>query len=231
MGFLLMALLVAGIVTPATDAAAQGMFLDKGTSGFGFGAGYQTNEDVSGYSLTAGGSAKGTLDLGMSIGRLSFDQHQYMDDLKATAISPFLRVHAIKQSESIPFSFSFGASYEWDSYSSDMLEKTEVEMKGSAYSFGGSLYSTIPMSFSVELVPTVGITYTEAKVEFEDSFGESISADGDVTTYSFGLNLSLRLPENRKFILGPGAAVNDENTTFTFSIGFVFPTNPSGLGI
>lgn len=226
-----MLLLVAGLVPSTTDVAAQGMFLDKGTSGFGFSGSYQTNEDVSGYALSAGGSAKGTIDLGMSIGRLSYDEHLLMDDLKATAISPFFRVHAIKQSESVPFSFSVGVSYAWYSYSSDILEKTEVEMKGSAYSFGGSFYSTIPMSSSLEMIPTVGIAYSEAKLELENDFGETVSADGDATTYSFGLNLSFRLPENRKFIIGPGASVNDENTTFTFGIGFVFPTSPSGFGI
>jgi len=75
-------------IIPVAPALSQGSFLEKGQDAFAISGSYTTNKDLSGYSGGAGFSHMGVLELGISVGKFSFDRQSPRADLRATNISP-----------------------------------------------------------------------------------------------------------------------------------------------
>lgn len=225
-----MLLLVSALLISSQSAGAQGTYLERGTSGLGLSAGYQTNEFANGYMFSIGGSANAMFDLGLNIGRLSWDDNA-VGDLKSTSIEPFLTVHAIKQSETVPLSLALSGGYRWDSYSSDALSDLNVDMNGTAWSLGGSIYRSFPVSPNVNLIPNAGVSYSDAEITMKDDTGESVSASGGVTTFSFAMGFSYTLAGSQQFIVNPQISKDEDTTTFSVDVGFILPAAGLGLGM
>jgi hypothetical protein len=214
----------------ACSVYAQGEYLEKGQSGFGISGGFASNEDASSFGATAGYSVKGMFDFGLSFARVSFedelaDAEGNPSELSATAISPHVTFHAIKQEpDKFPLSIALGVSYEHDSYSSDALDDFDLTLSANSWLFGGSVYSNIKMTPNFQLQPRGGVTYISTKSKLEDDAGNSISDTESTTLFGFGLSLIFKTSENNRFIVSPGVGISDDNTTFSVGAGFVFLT-------
>jgi len=209
---------------------AQGKFLAKGQNGFGLSVSFASNEDASSIGASAGYSIKGMFDFGLGFARASFDQEledadENPAELSATAISPYVTFHAIKQEpDKFPLSIALGAAYEHDSYSSDALDDFDLTMSANSWLFGGSVYSNIDITPHFQLQPRGGVTYISTKSKLEDDAGNSISDTETTTVFGLGLSLVFKTSERNKFAVSPGLSVTDDNTTFSIGAGFVFST-------
>lgn len=102
------------VLSFACSIHAQGEFLAKGQNGFGLSASFGSNEDASSIGVSAGYSIKGMFDFGLGFARVAFDQKledadENPADLSATAISPYITFHAIKQEpDKFPLSIALG---------------------------------------------------------------------------------------------------------------------------
>jgi hypothetical protein len=225
--------LVVSTIFLSSFAFSQGEYLSRGTNGFVMNAGFSSNDDATSVGASAGYSMKGIFDFGFSFSNVSFDQKFYdseeePQDVSATAISPYITVHAIKQdSQNFPLSVALSAAYEIDSYSSNALDDLGLDLSANAWIFGGSLYSDFKMTPSFILQPYGGISYITIKSKFEDDAGNSIEDDESTTAFRFGASFIFKRSEKTTFVLTPGVSVTKDNTTIGLTASLVLPTGGS----
>lgn len=223
LGYMIVALFCAYILP--IDLYSQGKYLERGMGGFGVSTGFSSNDDATAFKFSGGYSIDGIFDIGLTVGRVSFDDFGTITDLKATGIVPQVSMHLLKRTPEMPISIVIGGGYEKDLFSSDALDEFDLDMTGWAVSGGGAVFATINASPTMILMPTVGFSYTHAEVKIEDNVGNSIVDDDNSTSFSFGLSFVFNLQSNNVIYLDPNVSVGDNNTTIGFSIGFVSPGN------
>lgn len=203
----------------------QGAYLDKGQSGFGIGAAFPTNKDISGFGGSASYCFSGIVDLGLFVGRFSLEEQLAGYDVNAIAISPFINIYVIKQDEDIPISIAIGGTYESDSYSSEALDILNWELSGSYFSFGGSIFGNLPISTTGKIQPSIGVSYVTGESKVEDNSGNSVTSDNNITNFDIALSLFFKTSSSTFFRLTPVVAINKNNTTFALGVGAIFSTN------
>ena len=203
----------------------QGAYLERGQSGFGIGAGFSTNEDVTGIGGRVGYSVNGIFDFGIIVESFSFDQKLLGADLSATVISPSITFYAIKQNDEIPLSFAIGAGYDWQTYSNDVLDDFNIDMTGGFFSVGGSLFGYFNASESFRIQPSIGFTYVTGEVKLEDSNGNEETEKDDTTVFSLGLGLAFNTSPNNIFVISPRVGISEGTTSFAVGLSFIFGTN------
>ena len=228
------AVLLLVVFSLSLQAEAQSKFLSKGESGVGMGIEYRTSNTASGVVLDMSYSEKGLFDFGLSVERAKI-KNDIVElilgpDLSATSISPHLTVHLIKQTQGeeydIPMSLMIGASYGKFYWSGDLFDKLNLEMDGSELSIGGSIYGNISLSPRSSLIPTVSLSYSSIEIEVRDKvFKDAVSGDDNITSFDVSIPIGIELQSKDIFYISPGVSINDDQTLFSFSLGFVFRTS------
>lgn len=208
--------------TFASLAFSQGAYLERGQSGFGVGAAFSSNKDVSGFGGAVGYSASGIFDFGLFVGRLLFEQELAGDELSATSISPFVVVHPVKQDSTTPISVSLSASYDASSYSSDALTKLNLSFNASGWSAGVSVYGNIILSPTTKLQPAAGVSYVSSKSELRDNSGNTLTEDSNATIFGIALSFFFKTGPSTIFRITPTLSFHKDVTTFAVGAGFVF---------
>lgn len=203
----------------------QGAFLEKGQSGFGIGAGFVTNKDVTGFGGIIGYSVSGILDFGVSLNRFNFDQKLLGSDLSATVISPIVTFYALKQNEDIPFSFSIDASYDWQNYSNDVLDNNNIDMTGGFFSAGSSLFSNFRASSSMRIQPSISFSYVTGEVILEDNNGNEKTEKDNTTVFDFSLALAFDTSPNNIIVVKPRVSINEGTTSCGIVFVYIFSTD------
>ncbi len=203
----------------------QGVFLDKGVSGFGIGAGFGTNEDVTSFGGSVGYSFNGIFDIGLDINRFSFDQKLLGDDLSAITISPSVAFHALKQNENIPVSISLGAGYDYQKYSNDALDALNIDMTGGFFSIGASIFGYFKVAPSMKIQPALGVTYVTGEMKLEDDAGNSETSDDNTTVFGLGISLVFVISHKNVLAITPRINFTEDNTSFVLNFSFILPTN------
>jgi len=206
------------------SAKAQSLFLEKGQNGFEISGGFSTNDDISGFSGGVGYSFSGVLDIGIYVGRFTFDQQFLEEDLNATTISPLASYFIVKQDERIPVSFALNGSYQRGIYSNKALRDNNIDMIAHSFSIGASLYSMFVASEAMKIQPSIGFNYITGKLKFEDST-ESDTESFNTTVFSLGLSLIFQTSPTNTFVVTPALGFGDDVTTFSISLSFIFPQN------
>lgn len=202
----------------------QGAYLDRGQSGFGIGAGFSTNEDVTGIGGSVGYSVSGIFDFGISVDRFSFDQKLFGEDLSATVISPSVTFYALKQNEDLPISFAIGAGYDWQTYANDVLDDNNVDMTGGFFSVGGSLFGYFQASNSFRIQPSVGFSYVTGELKVEDNNGNEETEKDDTTVFGLGLGLAFNTSPSNVFVISPRVSISEGTTSFGVGLTFILGT-------
>ncbi len=171
----------------STSNYGQGAYLERGQSGFGIGANFLTNEDVTSIGGSVGYSVSGIFDFGIGVDRLSFDQKLLGENLSATVISPSVTFYALKQNDNLPISFALGAGYDWQIYYNDALKNNNVDMTGGFYSVGGVLFGYFQASNSFRIQPSVGFSYFTGELKVEDDNGNEETEKDNTTVFSLAL--------------------------------------------
>lgn len=198
------------------------MFLEKGVSGFEITGGYMKNDDASGIDVHMGYSLKGLLDIGASYSRITIDD-DIIDDLSAIVISPSVTMHVLKQTNFVPVSIMLDAAYNKTMYYSDWLDDYNIDMKGTGYTYGVSVYNRISVTQSLDIVSSMGVGYNYADIETESTYGYSESKDDTDTLYTVSISLIADTLNHDKLIITPSFTADEDNTTFHLSVGYVAP--------
>jgi len=203
----------------------QGAYLERDQNGFGIGAGFSTNDDVTGIGGSVGYSVNGIFDFGIGVESFSFDQKLLGADLSATVISVSITFYAIKQNDESPISFAIGAGYDWQTYSNDVLDGFNIDMSGGFFSVGGSLFGYFNGSESFRIQPSVGFTYVTGEVKLEDSNGNEETEKDDTTVFSLGIGIAFNTAPNNIFVISPRVGISEGTTTFGIGLSFIFSMN------
>jgi len=157
----------------------------------------------------------------LGVGRSS-PKDKDLEDLKATGISPYLEIHALKQTDIIPISLTIGGSFSKISYSADFLDDYGCEMKGTGFSFGGLIYGSMMLSPNANLIPMVAIVYSYWETKIEDSYGASISDDSESLTFKAGFSVDFITPTSNIFFISPNISIDDDDyTSLSITIGLI----------
>lgn len=151
---------VLAVLLFAAPASAQvSLWLQKGVSGFGFGAGVFRGKKFTTLTLGGGYSYQGWIDFDLDFGYRIFDEDTVGGalDIKEYALSPAVQVHPLKQSKTIPISLSISASALYSTFASDNFVDEEG---GGTYgaSLGVNVYRFFRLGESVGVIPAAGIS-------------------------------------------------------------------------
>ncbi len=201
----------------------QGAYLERGLSGFGATAGFSSNENVSGFSLSAGYSFSGVFDIGMTVARLSLDREIIGSDGSSVSISPGIAYYPLKQDAAgTPVSIAVSARYIRESYSSDELDRLNISLTADFFSFGGSVFRDFYFSPAAYFQPYAGIGYLTGSSKVEDAAGNSVSTDYTTTLFGFGTSIIFNSPARNRLGVLTGLVIDKDRTTFSMSVVYVF---------
>ncbi len=213
--------LIAGVLT--SQLFGQSAYLDKGDSGLGFNGAYTSTDNTTGYSLAAGYSFSGILDLGFSLNRTGFDQQLFGADLNATTISPAVSYFLLKQDEfeSMPLSLSLDASYQRQFYTNDVLDENDITMSGNFFTLGSSLYRDFRLSDQIKIQPALGYTYITGSTKLEDGQGNTSSEDDNTSVFSVGASVIFNSSPTGVFAVMPVVGFQEETTSVGISLSYI----------
>ena len=83
---------------------SQGKFLEKNENGIGVGAGFATGSNATNFGGLLSYTHKGMLEVGAGLNRFDFDDGGAGLEMSSLQISPFVNVHALKQTKEMPIS-------------------------------------------------------------------------------------------------------------------------------
>jgi len=211
------------LLTAAAGAAhAQGLYLPNQTSGIGVVAGLDYNQDALGVALGAGYSYKAFIDGGIVVHRYAYTTDG--PNLSAIGAQPYVNVHLLRQTDTIPVSLAAMGSFQQYFYSIDVDNR---DVSGYSFFLGGAGYRRFGLSETVSVSPqaTLGYEFTHTTgavglikrgrndggllFQAATNFGYQPAGSGTVwginpfmtvepSYVTFGLNIGATFPVGRK---------------------------------
>ena len=192
-------------------ASAQGLFLQKGTSGYGADLGVSTDGGFIGVGATAGFSYEGWADAFLSVNGTRLDPDNWDGDVVAAyGIAPGIGLHPIKQGGSIPLSIALGADVGWYTFSGvDGASAWTVETWGTLYRF-------FKLGSNYGVIPGAQFTYAHTETQVYD-----LSAGSDDFSVALGGHCAYLLDSGYILTLTPGITLGSEAPVFSLTIGAI----------
>ncbi len=218
-GCVLAALLVLAL---PCSLAAQGMYLNRGQSGFGASVNYQGNSEVTGYGVSAGYSFSGLWDLGLTASRSVVNSGLAGGGVNGVAVGPSVALHA---REGTALSIELQGSYQHGFYSSEAVAGSRVGLKKDYAVLGTSVYGRIPLAGAISIVPSASAAYSTASTNLSDGF-ENRLLSSDVNPFIITLSAGLLYPAGSSYILqlSPALLINENTSSVQLTLGVVVPT-------
>jgi hypothetical protein len=207
------------LVTASSAAAsAQGLYLPNGTSGIGVSGGVSLNEDITALSVLAGYSYKSFIDGGVGVHRYGYAHGMTGSfNVSAVGLQPYVTVHALRQTDTIPVSLAGTASYQRLFYGGDA-----PDISGWSMFLGGSAYRHfgLPGAWSVTPEVTVGLDYLHTT----HGIGIVTSSPNDSTvSVQLAGNFAYQDHGGRIWLANPFLAFDSRHATFGLNVGAAFP--------
>ncbi|HVP58371.1 MAG TPA: hypothetical protein VMU02_09755, partial [bacterium] len=117
-----------------------------------------------------------------------------------------------------------GAAYEHRSFSNAMLDRYHASVSGSGFSFGGMLYVRVPAYPSLDVIPTLSITYSSMDLRGEDPYGRVAYRDDQTTTLGFGAAFAFTLAHGQVLWALPSFLTAEGKSSFGIAVGIALPT-------
>jgi hypothetical protein len=188
----------------------QGEYLERGHNGFGIGVSAAFSQKAYGLSAAAGVSIVSTFDFGLSYAFIFAKEIQDNIESISRAISPYLNIHIIKQTETLPLSLSAIAHYQKHTFN---FTNQDQSASLDYWTYGGSIFHSFKVSEQYFIQPF--ITYTFTHPVDKDYF----SAVQKFETTSFAVSIVSKKGKKR-FIIQPSIAFSNDETIY--SVGFEF---------
>ncbi len=190
-------------------ASAQGLFLQKGTSGYGADVGIATDGRFFNVGVDAGASYRGWLDASLSVARVYMDPDDWGGErVTADVFAPGIAIHPLKQSATTPVSLALAASASFYRFNGMPLTA-----RGSSLS--GTLYRFFKLGTRYGVIPGVQVTYDYLKVRDD----EGSTAESDGVTVAIGGHFAWLRDNDLIVTLTPGISFGDGPATFLLTLG------------
>lgn len=207
------------LALPMEASAQFGSFINKG---FGVGAGVSEADNSTTVGVSTGYVFTSVAEAGLNISRTSGD-----NDINAVGIGPYVALFPVRQNESFPISVFLDGSYSFNTFSGsqvDQLESQGGDISGSSLSFGVGGFKSFGASETIDVIPSVGVSYTRNKTEI--SAGGQTQTETDGTT-SLGLSVSFLFKSpnlsTNNITVTPSISVSEDDSVFGLSAALVFP--------
>ena len=207
-------------VSVVPQCSAQGLFLEKGQSGFMAYGSYWSNENWSGVNGNLGYSVGGVFDLRGHIGRSTSDGEP---EYSFSGFSGGAAWHILKPSKELRFGLSAGANFGRGSYSSDVLDWLVWDMTETSSRISVMAFGTVAGSPTFEIRPGVGFAFVHITTEIEDSFGGSVEDEDDLMPFSFGAPMAFGSADRTRLRVTPWVELSEGTTTFSLAVGVLVP--------
>jgi len=217
---------IAILIFRVGSSQAQSVFIESGKSAVGVSADGVLGSNAAGFGVGFGYSVSGMLDLGLGIGRLTYDDDELGTDLNEMVWGPSVGVYLMKQSAYIPLSIGLGGSFSRSKVSGDVLDLLDLELTGTYWSVGGNVSRLVHLSEQTDFVPAFGISHTKSKAKLRDDFGHSVSGKSGNTSFTVGFAYAFAMADGSKMYLHPAVSFGDDDPTFSFTVGFLADTTP-----
>jgi hypothetical protein len=207
------------LVTAAAGAAhAQGLYLPNQTSGIGVIAGVDYNQDAFGVGLGAGYSWKAFIDGGIVVHRYGYSTSEA--NLSSIGVQPYVNVHLLRQSDSVPVSLAAVGNYQQYFYSVDADNR---DLSGYSFLLGGAAYRRFGLSDTVSITPQATLGY-----EFRHTRGGQgllmVSRDDGGLLFQGAANFGFQSAGGGTiWALSPFMTVDTNYVTFGLGFGATFP--------
>ncbi len=105
------------------------------------------------------------------------------------------------------------------------MDQNGIDVFTDSFGFGGRIYSNIAVTPGLDLIPAVSFTYITTEGTVKDNFGSSVSESDNSTVVSLALNFGIRNDSGNIFFVTPTISLNEGDTAFFLSLGYVFLTS------
>jgi hypothetical protein len=206
---------------PRPASAQVSIWLQKGVSGAGAAGVFAYNEDQLTYGINGGYSFGGVVELDLTIAYLDFRQESLPDDLKGAAVAPRVELHPLKQSSSMPISVGIGGGITGFGFSSDELERMNIEIE--SYNINGdvAVYRFFKLSSSVGITPALGGGFVHSELTVKQSGREDTTSTDDAFAFQVGTYFAFLDPGGRIWGVAPTVSLG-EVTTISLRAGLVW---------
>jgi hypothetical protein len=204
----------------------QGKFLPPGTNGYGFGLGYISSEDLSGFGASVGYSISGIFDIGLGVSKFYPNNGFPGEDLSTISISPAVSYIFLKQGKhDYPLSMSVNAAYARETVNSDYLDNFNITVRGNSFLLGTSVFGNVtPNSENLMVLPSLDFSYNYTRLTVKSELtGETINETEDGFSIGFGVSFGFGDPGKTIIFVAPGVSFYEGVATFAIRGGFVFP--------
>ena len=191
-------------------ASAQGLFLQKGTSGYGADMGLSTDGGFVALGVGAGASYEGWADAHLGITEVRLDPDDFGgDEVSGYGLAPGIAVHPLKQTATTPVSVALGVDLGFYTYSGGPDGMSSWSVGG-----WGTVYRFIKLRSNYGVIPGVQLTYTHGASQI-DSFSESY----DDVSMSLGGHFAWLLDSGYMVTATPGITFGSEPPVFSITVG------------
>jgi hypothetical protein len=191
-------------------AAAQGLFLQKGTSGYGADMGLSTDGGFVGFGVGGGASYEGWLDGHLGLSSVRLDPNDWDGDVVAGyGVIPGVAIHPLKQSATTPVSVAVGADLGFFTYSGGPGGMSAWSLAG-----WGTAYRFFKLGSNYGVIPGVQLTYEHGTSQIDEFY-----ASYDHVSVSLGGHFAWLLDNNYILTATPGITFSDETPVFSLNVG------------
>lgn len=204
-------------------ANAQGAFVARGAHGFMIGGDGASTDESSVYTVEAGYSFKGTIDVGLAHRWIGAPADTLGWNLTGRGLEPRLSLHVVKQGARFPLSLSATGGYAFQNLEPDRSDDpAAVDVDGRHWSVGGILHTVFALADFVGLRPWAGITYVNRTRDYTFGDDPSLTIESDDTRYVLGVQ-GIVMPTARSVLfIGPELRFVGGDRTVGFTGGLVF---------
>lgn len=203
----------------------QAAYLEPDQRGYAVSAGFASNEYATGFFGSFGFSPSGRFDFAFSVGSVNYEGSLFGSSLSAISLSPSVTIYPIKQSDDNPVSLAIGASYEWQSYSHDMLTRANVDMNGRVLSLGAGLLAYFWISNSVRIIPSVSAAYLMGEISLTNEYGSQYSDSDNATAIGIEMSFVFGTSFQNNFAVSPMISISEGTTSAGVKAAYIFSAN------
>lgn len=214
-----------------TESSAQGLYLQKGESGYGLEIGFAKNRGAESLIGSFGYSYKGKLDINVLLENSRIDS--FIEDVGAIAfgIGPVLTYHVLKQQKDTVLSMTFFGGLGFGFFSGNAFKYLDNlnSVTSTSLISGFRIYSTETITSDFFIVPAASIGYIYSKIRIRREFSKPRKTISDkILIGNLSLNLCIEMGSGIIFVISPEISQSnlfERNQLLSYSIrmGLVIP--------
>ena len=197
-------------------AEAQSRFLPDRRSGYGFGLILESGPDYGAVGGNLGLSLQGRVDVGLTAGRVGFDNEVLGPDGGGFIFAPYVSAILLRPEQARGLGVELAGSFERGSFTSDYLDQLDSRVQGDVWSGGIGIYTKTVVSPGLSVQPSIGTRWIHSSLQVG---GRDLAEPQDGFGWQFGLAFFF----DRKVLVQPALLVFDGQSSLSLQVGVVLP--------